>query len=163
MLILKRKLISSRCCTLYSIKNLLNLILPKSLFSANGGPNFIRVNLDVLAATAKAVGAPSKSPLPKARKFSRISPPPHSVTGGLPKTRSQPGRTLPGQDRCGISIFAAIWNHLLNPHQSLANVRVHNAGLSPSHFTTQLPSWGNPGADRPAGAPSQPAAIIATA
>jgi len=38
----------------------------------------------------------------------------------------------------------------------------HGAVFSPSHFTTHDPSSGNPGACR-AGAPSHPAAIIATA
>lgn len=38
----------------------------------------------------------------------------------------------------------------------------YKAGLSPSHRTVHVPSFGNPGAWLP-GAPSQPAAIIATA
>jgi len=40
-------------------------------------------------------------------------------------------------------------------------LKIHGAFLSPSHFTTQLPSSGKPGAGLPAGAPSQPAAIMA--
>ena len=38
----------------------------------------------------------------------------------------------------------------------------HGAAFSPSHRTTQLPSWGKPGA-LVLGQPSHPAAIIATA
>gem|GEM_PF-2120566 len=38
----------------------------------------------------------------------------------------------------------------------------HRAGLSPSHRTVHVPSPGNPGACL-SGAPSQPAAIMATA
>ncbi len=46
--------------------------------------------------------------------------------------------------------------------RSLRAYLVYGAFFSPSHFTTQEPSSGKPGADL-SGAPSQPAAIIPTA